>query len=40
MRIKIINMRSDIGEMYGVGTIKEDYLGYAEQLGLGIALLG
>jgi DNA-directed RNA polymerase II subunit RPB7 len=27
VRIKIINMRSDIGEMYAVGTIKEDYLG-------------
>lgn len=32
MRIKLINIRSDIGDMFGVGTIKEDYLGYAGEL--------
>lgn len=39
VRIKIINMRSDIGEMYAVGTIKEDYLGYVKEFALELLAL-
>jgi len=29
LRIKIIGLRSDVGSMFAIGSIKEDFLGYA-----------
>ena len=28
LRLKVMGTRSDVANMYAVGTIKEDYLGY------------
>lgn len=28
MRVKIIGTRTEVGEMWAIGSIKEDYLGY------------
>lgn len=28
IRVKIIGMRSEVGDMWAIGTINEDYLGY------------
>lgn len=28
VRVKIIGIRSEVGEMWAIGSIKEDYLGY------------
>lgn len=33
VRVKIIGTRTEVGEMWAIGSIKEDYLGYAEQPG-------
>lgn len=30
VRVKIIGTRTEVGEMWAIGSIKEDYLGYAE----------
>ncbi|KAK4696415.1 dipeptidyl aminopeptidase B, partial [Lecanoromycetidae sp. Uapishka_2] len=30
LRVKIIGMRSDVGSMFAIGSIKEDFLGYAK----------
>lgn len=29
IRIKMMGVRAEVNQMYGIGTIKEDYLGYA-----------
>lgn len=29
IRVKIMGTRSEVGEMWAIGTINEDYLGYA-----------
>ena len=29
LRIKLIGTRSDVGNMFAIGSIKEDFLGYA-----------
>ena len=29
VRVKIIGTRTEVGEMWAIGSIKEDYLGYA-----------
>lgn len=29
IRIKIIGLRTEVGEMWAIGSIKEDFLGYA-----------
>ena len=28
IRVKIMGTRSEVGEMWAIGTVKEDYLGY------------
>ena len=28
MRVKLLGIRSDVGAMYAIGSIKEDYLGF------------
>ncbi|MBE3046402.1 hypothetical protein IMZ48_28495 [Candidatus Bathyarchaeota archaeon] len=28
VRVKILGIRSEVGEMWAIGSIKEDYLGY------------
>jgi hypothetical protein len=28
VRVKLLGIRSDVGAMYAIGSIKEDYLGY------------
>jgi hypothetical protein len=30
VRVKIIGTRTEVGEMWAIGSIKEDYLGYAD----------
>lgn len=32
LRIKLIGLRSDVGAMYAIGSIKEDFLGYVISL--------
>lgn len=32
LRIKLIGTRSDVGSMFAIGSIKEDFLGYAHVL--------
>ena len=29
LRIKLIGTRSDVGNMFAIGSIKEDFLGYS-----------
>jgi hypothetical protein len=38
VRVKIIGTRTEVGEMWAIGSIKEDYLGYAFD-GWGVALV-
>lgn len=30
MRVKVIGTRTEVGEMWAIGSIKEDYLGYVD----------
>lgn len=30
VRVKIIGTRTEVGEMWAIGSIKEDYLGYVK----------
>lgn len=32
VRVKIIGTRTEVGEMWAIGSIKEDYLGYANDV--------
>jgi DNA-directed RNA polymerase II subunit RPB7 len=32
VRVKIIGTRTEVGEMWAIGSIKEDYLGYADDM--------
>lgn len=32
VRVKIIGTRTEVGEMWAIGSIKEDYLGYANDM--------
>lgn len=32
VRVKILGTRSEVGEMWAIGSIKEDYLGYASEV--------
>lgn len=32
VRIKILGTRAEVGELWAIGSIKEDYLGYAPSL--------
>lgn len=32
VRVKIIGTRTEVGEMWAIGSIKEDYLGYAKDM--------
>lgn len=34
IRVKIKGIRGEVGQMYAIATIKEDYLGYVARLGL------
>lgn len=31
VRVKIVGLRAEVGEMWAIGTINEDYLGYLSQ---------
>lgn len=31
VRVKLIGTRAEVGEMFAIGSIKEDYLGYVIQ---------
>lgn len=31
VRVKIVGLRAEVGEMWAIGTINEDYLGYFSQ---------
>ena len=35
VRLRIKGMRSELGQMYAIGSIREDYLGYVTLLNLG-----
>jgi hypothetical protein len=37
IRVKIMGTRSEVGEMWAIGTINEDYLGYVPLLLLGVS---
>lgn len=32
VRVKIIGTRTEVGEMWAIGSIKEDYLGYEDKV--------
>lgn len=39
VRVKIIGTRTEVGEMWAIGSIKEDYLGYAHDMASALSLL-
>ena len=39
IRVKIMGTRSEVGEMWAIGTVKEDYLGYGHDADRNLLLL-
>lgn len=39
IRVKIKGIRGEVGQMYAIATIKEDFLGYVDPLTFSVSLL-